>query len=721
MAQKNTRIKDHAWPSMRANQYNNGCSMRGLEFKKDIPIRYYGTDNAVFSTPIIDSQENIFVGSADRKFYAVNPLENSIVWDFKTNGIIDSAAALDGNGNIYVPSGDASLYKLSHSGEKLWEFNLLEKKYRRLSTIYWWEANVAIGPNGLIYAGNDDFYLYAITPDGQLAWSFATGLQIWSVPAFNNGLVYITSFDMCVYALDQNNGRLKWKRRLQNFIASSPAIDVNGDVYAATFDGSIVALDGASGAIRWRVKTKKSIYGSVAIAPDGLIFAASGDGFLYCIKSKTGAILWALPVESPVWSSAVLGLDPENIEPYIIYIGTSAGLIVAITPSGKRRWTYQAKKKLSGRPVGINASLALGKSGLAAGTTDGSIIYMPYDAYRKQARDFNILNNESLTKEYVDVAKNNIAIGGQIMSDVFVGGSSFIIEKMEFTAPEIMNPFDQVGIASLSMEISIIKRDAVSLDIIAFGIQDMGSGSKIHSLQGTPYPRRHRYLFYGTKKGNSYVLEVKNCDFDITAFPVPLDHLLFTFNLGESGASHSFRMVLDCRNLLQKTIKKYWKGILGHIFKNAYLNMLEFGSIIRPALRMYGAFWRIAAGRIWKQWDMINAQRYFEGQGVFSIRPYQHNPHNFIFKEASFDQNKRHIKAVFTLNSAVDHKGRPEILLIAKKRMEPVTLDYKKYFRTIKQGNDIIVTLLIPREVDIAGGIEAVILIDTKIQTSIHF
>ena len=364
--------------------------MHTPELRQDLSVRCYSTNHAIFSTPVIDAKENIYVGSANCYFYAINPINDTISWKFETTGVIDSAACLDTDQNIYIPSGDASLYKLSNTGKREWVFDLLQQNYSRFSTIYWWEGNVAIGPNEFVYAGNDDFYLYALTPDGHVQWRFPTGLQIWSVPAFNNGLVYFTSFDMCVYALDQDTGRLKWKRRLDNFIASSPAIGEDGTVYVSTFGGSIFSLDGQTGKVVWQTKTAGSMYASPAIAPDGSVFIGSGDYSVYCLEAATGVVRWTLPVDSAVWSSMAIGSDPEKQEQYLVYVGTSGGLVMALAPNGRVRWTYRVCTQKDTQIPVINASIALGKSGLVVATIAGDVIYIPYDAYTRDIERFSL-------------------------------------------------------------------------------------------------------------------------------------------------------------------------------------------------------------------------------------------------------------------------------------------------------------------------------------------
>ena len=579
--------KKYMWPSMRGNEKNTGCSMHEVELVENSSVKYFNTDNAIFSTPIIDENDNIFVGSADKFFYAVDPIKNVVKWSFKTEGVIDSAACVDDNGNLYVPSGDASLYKLSSGGEKVWEFNILENKYPRISTIFWWEGNAAVGPNGWIYAGNDDFYLYAITKDGEIKWSFPTGLQIWSAPAFNNGLVYFTSFDMCVYALNQETGHVKWKRRLKNFVASSPAVDENGNVYVTSFDGFVYSLDGNNGKINWKIKTNKSIYASVAIAPDENVFIASGDGFVYCIDVKKGTKLWNLNVGSAVWSSMVIGVDPENQEKYIVYVGTSNGLILAITPSGNVRWKYSVRKKIGQQKVGVNAGLALAKSGLVAATTAGDVLIIPYNAYQKNFKEDDVKDD---TKENKKILLDNI----------LKERSSFTIEKMEFIAPEIINPLDQIGIASLTIDVNIIKADPSLNFFTARGIQVVGEGENA---------RKHIFNFKGVRNRESFTLEAENCDFDITAFPIPLDKLFFEFNADGTG---SFRASLNCHFLLIKIIKKYGKSILKYIFMSKK-GKIEMRSFIKTSL----AFWYILIGRIWKSWGLINEEGYLDASGTF--------------------------------------------------------------------------------------------------------
>lgn len=701
------------WSGMRANQQNTGCSMHEIQLKKNSSVRRFQTGNAVFSTPIIGNYETILVGSADKKFYAIDPLKNSVRWIFKTNGVVDSAACLDDDGNVYVPSGDACLYKLSPNGQKQWALDLMAQRQPRISTIYWWEGNAAIGPNGLLYAGNDDFYFYAIDGSGNIRWSFPTGLQIWSAPAFYKNLVYITSFDMCVYALNQETGRLHWKRRLKNFIASSPAVDASGNVYLGTFEGKLFSLDGDTGKVNWSMATEKSIYGSPAIAPDGRIFIGSGDGYIYSIDHKTGAVEWKLYAGSPVWSSVVIGQDPEKKESYAGYVGTSHGLIISFTPSGKRRFAYHVGKSKDQRMAGVNASLALGRHGFVACTTAGDIIYIPYDACR---RDKNFIGPsgplpEKSSEVLQDTPPQNFSY------DMLQVGVTFQIEKMEFSAPPIINPFDQVGIASFAIDVGIASANPASGRFVAFGVQVVGDYDD-DDIARTPYPRRHTYVFNGVKKGNLFTLEAKHCDFDITAFPIPLDSLLFEGALDGPGTkANSFRILLDCRQLPKRIIKKYGWRILRYALKNI-LGVAKNITMVRPAARIFLALWRIVAGRIWKTWDLLDKNNYLDARGTFFIDHGKKPPADTQFVRAFFDDKHRRVVAMFT-SAFLKNQQYPSILLIKKELPEAVAMDYQKHLCVTIYGDTIVATLNIPRHIKALEGIEAVVLLHTSVQSSV--
>ena len=100
-----------------------------------------------------------------------------------------------------------------------------------------------------------------------------------SAVAYNT--VYIPTSNGA-YALDTENGTVKWSRPLDGgYSVSSPAV-ADGKVYFGLDNNYVYALDAFTGDLIWSYKTEGAVQSSPAIS-DGLLFVGSNDGNLYAI------------------------------------------------------------------------------------------------------------------------------------------------------------------------------------------------------------------------------------------------------------------------------------------------------------------------------------------------------------------------------------------------------------------------------------------------------
>ena len=77
----------------------------------------------------------------------------TVLWEFETGGVVSSSPAIGSDGTVYVGSWDKKLYAINgKSGVKLWEFE----------TGDFVDSSPAIGSDGTVYVGSDDKKLYAI-------------------------------------------------------------------------------------------------------------------------------------------------------------------------------------------------------------------------------------------------------------------------------------------------------------------------------------------------------------------------------------------------------------------------------------------------------------------------------------------------------------------------------------------------------------------------------
>ncbi|MRT44700.1 serine/threonine protein kinase, partial [Xylella fastidiosa subsp. multiplex] len=80
-----------------------------------------------------------------------------------------------------------------------------------------------------------------------------------------DGVLYVTAAAMSaagffgyVYALDADDGSLRWRFEAGSVIRTSPCVSA-GVVYAGSYDHNVYALDAATGRRRWTFSTKDKV------------------------------------------------------------------------------------------------------------------------------------------------------------------------------------------------------------------------------------------------------------------------------------------------------------------------------------------------------------------------------------------------------------------------------------------------------------------------------
>jgi outer membrane protein assembly factor BamB len=136
-------------------------------------------------------------------------------------------------------------------------------------------------------------------------WTFRTKESVEAAAAVVAGTVYVGSLDEHLYALNLQNGGLKWKYKGGPFKA--PPSFHQGAVYVGDEDGRFHCVDAATGKKRWTFETGAEITSGANFAGGNVLFG-SGDEHLYCL-SRDGKLQWKFKVPGgPVMASpAVVG------------------------------------------------------------------------------------------------------------------------------------------------------------------------------------------------------------------------------------------------------------------------------------------------------------------------------------------------------------------------------------------------------------------------------
>lgn len=154
---------------------------------------YWSVDigSKIWSAPAIEG-DTLYVGTLDRKIYALDATNGDIIWEYETIGAISSTPIVYDN-KVYVGDYARNFYALNAAnGNPVWTF-----------------------PPEETDEGSPDKWF-------------------WAEPLILDGIVYASNLDGNIYALDALNGNLVHKYVMGDAISSSPVIIEDSIVVATT-------------------------------------------------------------------------------------------------------------------------------------------------------------------------------------------------------------------------------------------------------------------------------------------------------------------------------------------------------------------------------------------------------------------------------------------------------------------------------------------------------
>jgi outer membrane protein assembly factor BamB len=133
-------------------------------------------------------------------------------------------------------------------------------------------------------------------------WTFKAGDTIEGAPVVADGVVYFSSLDKHLYALDLATGKQKWKVKLGPAKAS-PSLK-GGRIYLGDLDGKFYSVNAADGKVIWTFEADGEIQASANFHGNNIIFG-SHDSNLYCLNPE-GKKVWDTKVDGPINAAAAV-------------------------------------------------------------------------------------------------------------------------------------------------------------------------------------------------------------------------------------------------------------------------------------------------------------------------------------------------------------------------------------------------------------------------------
>jgi len=300
-----------------------------------------GEGGSILATPAV-REGVVYFGSADNHVYAVDAETGNEMWRFRTFGKIFSTPAVIGS-MLFIGSYDKNLYAIGiDDGKEIWRFST--------------GGEIASSPfvhGNLVLVGSKDGYLYALDKKtGKNIWKFKTGDWVAASPTVWNDKIYIGSFDENIYCLSLE-GKELWRFKMGAEIWAlhqSPVI-YKGILYFSSMDGYIYALNADTGKEIWKAKTGK--YGN-AVQPfvnEVFVLQPSRDGILFAF-TREGKERWRFNLGN-LPSGATIYKDK-------IIIGNESGILRAISFDGEELWRFHTGGKIFGCPVIWNNRIIFG-------------------------------------------------------------------------------------------------------------------------------------------------------------------------------------------------------------------------------------------------------------------------------------------------------------------------------------------------------------------------
>ncbi len=254
------------------------------------------------------------------------------LWSFQTGDDIFSSPTIDGDGNVYIGSLDGKLYSIDKDGTERWA----------VTTGDWIESTAALNADeSVVYVGSWDNKLYAIdTASGATLWFYETGTLIFSSPAVaSNGDIYFGGTDGFLYALNPD-GTLKWDVFLGAEVDSSVAIGPSRNLYCGTSEGYVVSYD-TSGLERWSVEVPdetgaasrdKAVNSSCMLSGTGELYFGSNNFFVYALDTSDGSMLWSYETDGEIDASPTMSMDGN------ILVSSYDGFLYSLDTDGALVW-----------------------------------------------------------------------------------------------------------------------------------------------------------------------------------------------------------------------------------------------------------------------------------------------------------------------------------------------------------------------------------------------
>lgn len=261
---------------------------------------------------------------------------------WESAGIADDriiAPVLQTDNAVFVGTADNRVVAVDRAtGEKRWDTSEIEGV--NIGNAVWSQPSYS---DGLVIVTSMDRSVYALDEEtGDLVWQVPLSGAISAKPVVDDGVAYVGSYDGQVHALDAATGDELWVADASNWIWGAPALSTDRVFYADN-SGKVYAADRESGEIIWEADVGRPVIARTLLANDVLYVAAARTerteeaGEIVAFSAEDGTTLWRVETSTPIFS------DPAIVEDgLVVLIQGEDGTVLNVyeLENGVQRWSF---------------------------------------------------------------------------------------------------------------------------------------------------------------------------------------------------------------------------------------------------------------------------------------------------------------------------------------------------------------------------------------------
>ncbi|MGD2250886.1 MAG: PQQ-binding-like beta-propeller repeat protein [Candidatus Methanofastidiosia archaeon] len=382
-------------------------------------------ESPIATSPVI-SEGNIYLAALG-KMTALEADSGNLIW-MQEVPVVGSTPAVSENA-LVVGTASGFVAMNSKTGEIIWE-QIIWESYLNDDINPYFEfftsSPLIVEERVYVGAGTNKMPLYpgpgverlplrnAICMDiktGEILWKVNLYSEVSSSPAYHDNILYVGA-ESC-YALDPDDGSIKWEYNHGYYWSSSPVI-IDDSVVVAVHDEynrrRILRIQ--RGSVLWS-RGFKDMVGTAPAVSQGKIVVNTIEDDISALDLESGSTIWTTALGGDTLENDC-SIDIVPSSPVIadkkVYIGTANGLFSCLDlETGEIIWQYQTEGA-------IVAPAAIVDEKVYIGSTDGKLYCFGIDpdTYYEKAEKYQEQGNTKRAQEFYMRARNYYQSKGNV-------------------------------------------------------------------------------------------------------------------------------------------------------------------------------------------------------------------------------------------------------------------------------------------------------------------